>query len=76
MAGSRHSFFFSLSALATINAAGCLSMTGDPPARSQDVLWPLSPGTGNGRSAIAIAVNPDDISTPYPEAREWFIRGL
>ena len=57
-------------------ASGCIGGTGD-----QTVL-PPPPGTGpdsaytwSGRS-IALAVSTDGISTPFPEAKELFIKGL
>lgn len=48
----------------------------DAPPQTPQVSMPQSHGPGKGGSAIAFAVNPDDISTPHPEAREWLMRGL
>jgi Flp pilus assembly protein TadD len=55
---------------------GCIQGAGDqtvPPS-------PVTPGTGTGYAGtgvkIALAVSTDEISTPSPEARELFIKGL
>jgi len=61
----------------TAVASGCIAGTGNP---ASSVGMPDSPAAGSpftsGGRALAIAVNADDITTPYPEAKALFIRGL
>lgn len=56
--------------------SGCIQDTGDRPVPPP----PFQPGTGSAYAGsgvrIALAVNSDGISTPSPEARELFIKGL
>ena len=56
--------------------SGCIQGTGDqtvPPPPSPSGTGPAYAGSGE---KIALAVRSDGISTPFPEARELFIKGL
>jgi tetratricopeptide (TPR) repeat protein len=57
--------------------SGCVS----PIATPQPMIGPPAPVTGEfpvnyGGTAIAVAFKSDEISTPAPEAKEQFIKGL
>ncbi len=73
----RRATFFYILLVMTAIASGCIAGTGNP-APSMGI--PDTPATGSpvisGGRALAIAVNADDIATPYPEAKELLIRGL
>jgi tetratricopeptide (TPR) repeat protein len=61
----------------TLLTGGCMPGTSNPvPSASPPNINSGTSSMTTGGSAIAIAVNAQEITTPYPEARELFIKGL
>jgi tetratricopeptide (TPR) repeat protein len=69
--------FISTCLVLVVLATGCIRGTGDQTAAPPPppVAGPDRAYTGSG-VRIALAVSPDGISTPFPEARELFFKGL
>jgi tetratricopeptide (TPR) repeat protein len=73
----RWMIFISILLVLTLLTGGCMSGTSNPvPSASPPGVSPGPSSMTTGGSAIAIAVNAQEITTPYPEARELFINGL
>lgn len=73
----RGMMFIGILLVLTLVSSGCISATGN------QTSFPPPPGAGpvgslvnSGGTAVAIAVSADEITTPYPEAKDLFIKGL
>ena len=68
-----------LVAILLVSACGCLALTAHPDiptGTDQGLPAPAVPNMTMGTRVIAIAVNPDEIETPYHEVKDLLIQGL
>lgn len=68
-----------LIAMLLVSACGCLALTAHPDiptGTDQGLPAPAVPNMTMGTRVIAIAVNPDEIETPYPEVKDLLSQGL
>lgn len=68
--------FFTGILIAFLILAGCISQDTNPPVTGPSAQAPGEPQIQYGGSALAISFSSDNISTPSPEAKELFIKGL
>ncbi|MFA5221997.1 MAG: DUF3821 domain-containing protein, partial [Methanoregula sp.] len=73
----RPATFFCILTVMMAVASGCIAGTGNPSlSRGLPDTAPTGSFVMSGGTSIAISVKADEITTPYPEAKEWFLKGL